>query len=184
MPPPTDPNPPPQLQPPPDYTLHKSTPPVQAYINLRTSAGLSPVTRPQASAVAGGTWYGVYITCPSPSRLTPDPAEGEGDTHPQAQGEVVAMGRIISDGGWYFHIVDMAVSPAHQRRGLGRCVLGNLLERIRECAPEGRPVVNLFADPPGRRLYEGFGFLGVTGVGKGEDGEGIGEVGMVLPRVR
>jgi len=33
------------------------------------------------------------------------------------------MGRVIGDGGWYFHIVDMAVLPEHQRRGLGDAVL-------------------------------------------------------------
>jgi hypothetical protein len=28
------------------------------------------------------------------------------------------MGRVIGDGGWYFHVVDMAVLPEHQRRDL------------------------------------------------------------------
>ncbi|WP_370260313.1 hypothetical protein [Cryobacterium sp. TMT3-29-2] len=30
------------------------------------------------------------------------------------------MGRIIGDGGWYFHIADMATLPEFQGRGLGR----------------------------------------------------------------
>ena len=45
------------------------------------------------------------------------------------------MGRIIGDGGWYFHVADMATLPDHQRRGLGVLVLSTLLERIAEHAP-------------------------------------------------
>jgi GNAT superfamily N-acetyltransferase len=60
------------------------------------------------------------------------------------------MGRLLGDGGWYFHVVDMAVLPAHQRRGLGDAILGALLGRVREVAPPGA-YVNLLADPPGRR---------------------------------
>lgn len=64
----------------------------------------------------------------------------------------VAMGRVIGDGGWYFHIVDIAVLPEHQRRGLGDLVLSWLLARIRETAP-ANPYISLLADEPGRRLY-------------------------------
>lgn len=41
------------------------------------------------------------------------------------------MGRVIGDGGWYFHIIDMAVLPEHQHRGLGNAILTWLLDRIR-----------------------------------------------------
>ena len=69
------------------------------------------------------------------------------------------MGRIIGDGGWYFHIADMAVLPDHQRKGLGDVVLKRLLEEIRVRAADGEPYVTLFADGPGRRLYAKNGFL-------------------------
>lgn len=68
------------------------------------------------------------------------------------------MGRVIGDGGWYFHVVDMAVLPDHQRRGLGDRVLTHLLDTIRRDAPPGAQV-SLLADPPGRRLYERHGFV-------------------------
>jgi GNAT superfamily N-acetyltransferase len=67
------------------------------------------------------------------------------------------MGRLIGDGGWYFHVVDMAVLPDHQRRGLGHRVLTRLLDLIRQHAPPGA-YVSLMADPPGRALYAGHGF--------------------------
>jgi len=67
-------------------------------------------------------------------------------------------GGVIGDGGWYFHVVDMAVLPEHQRSGLGSAVLTYLLEQIRQRAPRGA-YVSLLADPPGRRLYARKGFV-------------------------
>lgn len=72
------------------------------------------------------------------------------------------MGRIIGDGGWYFHIADMAVLPEHQRKGLGDVVLKELLAYIRKHAPTGEgehPYVTLLADVPGRKLYAKNGFV-------------------------
>jgi len=79
------------------------------------------------------------------------------------------MGRAIGDGGWYFHIADMATLPAHQKRGLGSMVLNALLAQIRAAAP-GEAFVSLMADPPGRPLYSRYGFA--------EDREG--SMGMSL----
>ena len=67
------------------------------------------------------------------------------------------MGRVIGDGGCFFQVVDMAVVPEHQRRGIGDAVLTHLLDRIRDAAPPGA-YVSLLADPPGRRLYAKHGF--------------------------
>lgn len=75
-----------------------------------------------------------------------------------AEDRPVAMGRVLGDGGWYFHVADMAVLPEHQRRGLGGAVLDYLLEQIRARAPGGA-LVTLFADPPGRPLYARHGFV-------------------------
>jgi GNAT superfamily N-acetyltransferase len=68
------------------------------------------------------------------------------------------MGRVIGDGGWCFHISDMAVLPEHQRLGIGDVILTVLLDRIRTVAPPGA-FVNLLADPPGRALYQRHGFF-------------------------
>jgi GNAT superfamily N-acetyltransferase len=108
------------------------------YVRLRFETGLSARRIDQAEAGLKGGWYAVHVVN--------DPA-----------GSTVGMGRVIGDGGTYFHIIDMAVLPAHQRKGLGDLILGALIQRIRKCAPQGA-YVNLVADPPGVSLYRRHGF--------------------------
>ena len=120
------------------YELVHSAPSVEDYLALRRQAGLTPKSRDQAAAGLPGGWAARHVV------------------H-TATGETVGMGRVLSDGGWCFLVVDMAVLPAHQRRGLGDAVLGSLLEQIRDQAP-AEADVTLFADPPGRRLYARHGF--------------------------
>ncbi|MDN6400250.1 MAG: GNAT family N-acetyltransferase [Brachybacterium sp.] len=69
-----------------------------------------------------------------------------------------AMGRVIGDGTWYFHLADIATDPVHQRRGLGRAVLEALVARIDAAAPP-HPCIALLADPPGQPLHR---LLGVV----------------------
>jgi ribosomal protein S18 acetylase RimI-like enzyme len=120
------------------YRLLDGPPTVGDYLGLRREAGLSPKTTAQAVAALPGSWYACHV-------------------RHDATGVATGMGRIIGDGGWYFHVVDLAVLPEHQRRGIGDAMLAALLDRIRRDAPAGA-YVNLLADPPGRRLYSRHGF--------------------------
>lgn len=122
----------------PGYRLVMAPPAVHDYLSLRQQTGLSPKTEEQARVALPGSWAACHVI-------------------DDAGGDVVGMGRLLGDGGWYFHVVDMAVLPEHQRRGLGDAVLTALLGRVRDVAPPGA-YVNLLADPPGRRLYERHGF--------------------------
>ena len=122
----------------PGYRVVPGPPSVADYLRLRTESGLSPKTAEQAAAALPGSWAAVHVVASD-------------------SGEVVGMGRLLGDGGWYFHVVDMAVLPAHQRRGIGDVVLTALLDRVRSSAPPGA-YVNLLADPPGRALYARHGF--------------------------
>jgi ribosomal protein S18 acetylase RimI-like enzyme len=122
----------------PGYRLVDGPPAVIDYLALRQRSGLSPRRDDQAAVAVRGSWAAVHIR-----------HDGSGST--------VGMGRVIGDGGWYFHIVDVAVLPEHQRRGLGDAILTALLNAIRTHAPAGA-YVNLLADAPGRRLYQRHGF--------------------------
>ena len=120
------------------YRLEMAPPPVADYLRLRQEAGLATKTVEQAAAGVANAWAACHVV-------------------EETTGEIVGMGRVIGDGGWYFHVIDMAVLPAHQRRGIGDAVLVALLDRIRADAPPGA-WVTLLADPPGRRLYARHGF--------------------------
>ena len=120
------------------YQLSMSAPRVEDYVRLRQVSGLTPRSREQARLAIPGSWAICHVV-------------------EIASGQTVAMGRVIGDGGWYFHVVDMAVQPEHQRRGLGDRMLTELLRDIGSRAPAGA-FVSLMADPPGRRLYARHGF--------------------------
>lgn len=68
------------------------------------------------------------------------------------------MGRLIGDGGCFFLIVDIAVSPAHRGRGLAKRIMSALMEHVDSALPKSA-FVSLFADVPANRLYEQFGFV-------------------------
>ncbi|EEH21147.1 hypothetical protein PABG_03378 [Paracoccidioides brasiliensis Pb03] len=122
----------------PDYHLRDGYPNIPEYLGLRRTPNLSHKTEEQAILALPGSWFGCCVV------------------HTETN-TTVGMGRIVGDGGWYFHIVDMVVAAEHQRKGLGDVVLARLLERIREVAPPGA-WVSLLADPPGRKLYAKHGF--------------------------
>ncbi|KAK3331182.1 putative GNAT family N-acetyltransferase [Apodospora peruviana] len=166
----SSPAPPPRTIPPaptlpPQYTFRSDKlPSVPEYRHLRAASGLTPMTEAQSRIVPSGTWYGCHVT------YNPTADDDEG---PQSNsGKAIAMGRIVSDGAWYFVIADMAVLPDHQRKGLGDAILKHLLAYIKANAPEGDPYVNLLADPPGRKLYARNGFVEAAPK----------EVGMCLPK--
>ncbi|MDR7385737.1 GNAT family N-acetyltransferase [Promicromonospora iranensis] len=123
------------------YRLVDEPPSLDEYLDLRRSSGLSPKSPEQGALALTGSWYFCHV------RSDADRA--------------VAMGRIIGDGGWYFHVADVATLPEFQRQGLGRMVMDRLLDEIRAKAPAD-PYVTLVADPPGRRLYESLGFVDVA----------------------
>jgi ribosomal protein S18 acetylase RimI-like enzyme len=123
----------------PGYRLISGPPSTADYLALRLRSGLSPKTEAQATPALRGSWCAYHVV------------------HEES-GATVGMGRVISDGGWYFHIIDVAVLPEHQRKGLGDLLMGAIMERIRKEAGPGA-YVNLLADPPGRSLYRKHGFF-------------------------
>lgn len=121
------------------YTLGDGPPPPEVAMDLRQRSGLSPKTLEQCTLAMAGSWAAAHVV-------------------EDASGETVGMGRVIGDGGWYFHIADMAVFPEHQRQGIGDAILVRLIARIAAVAPPDA-YITLMADPPGRRLYERHGFV-------------------------
>jgi GNAT superfamily N-acetyltransferase len=123
------------------YILVPQPPPVDDYRRLRDETGLHPKNEAQASAAVAGSWAFCHIQ----------------DT----RGQVVAMGRVIGDGGWYFHLADIITLPLHQRHGLGRRVVNWLLDQIDTRAPKGA-YVSLTTSTAGHALFDQVGFQDVT----------------------
>ena len=119
-----------------DYTIHVGTPAKEDYLGLRIRAGLTPKTAEGAAAGLPNTVFAVVI---------------------RKDGEAVGMGRVVGDGGLFFQVVDIAVLPEHQGRGLGKAIVGALVDHLRATAPEGAHV-SLMADGEAHRLYAQFGF--------------------------
>ena len=109
-----------------EYTVIEKVPSAEAFCHLRVAAGMSP--RPLEGARAGlpHSCYGVHILW----QETP-----------------IAMGRIVGDGAINFDIVDVAVDPAHQGKGLGRLVMEKLVAWLDANAFDGA-YVTLVADVP------------------------------------
>lgn len=122
-----------------DYALTAETPTLEDYLRLRIVSGLTP--KSEAAAIAGlpGTWFAVVV---------------------RHGGRVVAMGRIIGDGGLFFQICDMAVEPDHQGRGLGQAIMMALMDKLR--ADARGAYVSLIADGEANRLYARHGFAPTT----------------------
>ena len=67
--------------------------------------------------------------------------------------ELIGFGRTIDDGQFYATVVDVVVSPAHQRKGVGRAIVEDLQSRLQSFL-----VVTLIAAPDVQPFYEKLGW--------------------------
>jgi len=79
------------------------------------------------------------------------------------QNETVGMGRIIGDGSIYFYIQDIAVSPNHQKKGLGDMIMKTLMEYLKSHAPD-KAFVGLFANQGTQKFYNKYGIQAYQGM--------------------
>ena len=70
--------------------------------------------------------------------------------------EPVGIGRVVGDGGCFFEIVDIAVLPEHQKRGVGQLIMDAVMAYLLEHAPSSA-YVSLMADHGTPTFYERFG---------------------------
>ena len=120
-----------------EYSTVSRSPTVEEYIHLRAIAGLSAFSEDAARIGLRGTIYSVVIS---------------------HEDVAIGMGRLIGDGGCFFQIVDIAVHPEHQGRGLGRAIMEAIMAYVSQELPNSA-YVSLIADVPANKLYEKFGFV-------------------------
>ena len=68
-------------------------------------------------------------------------------------GKLVAAGRVLSDGVDVAYLCDVALLPSHQRQGLGKRIVSDLLDRVRD-----HKKVILYAAPGKENFYAALGF--------------------------
>lgn len=104
------------------YKVIHTTPSVSVYRDLRVKSGLS--AKSEAASIAGlpNSLFSVQIILESDSN---------GDSV-----AVVGMGRVIGDGGCFYQVVDIAVDPAHQGKGLGKLLVKEIKKWLDANVPE------------------------------------------------
>ncbi len=116
------------------FRLIKRVAPLDDFLHLRQITGLTPRSRSAAEKGLPLSLFGVHIL------------DGE---------KVIAMGRVVGDGALNFELVDIAVDPEYQGRGLGSAIMENIMAYLDIEAPKGA-YITLMADVPA--LYLKFGF--------------------------
>lgn len=111
-----------------------SAPEATEYSELRQKAGLSAKSLQAAEIGLANSLYAVHI---------------------RIEEKLAAMGRVVGDGACFFQIVDIAVAPEHQGRGLGKVIMERIESYLNHATVEGS-YVSLIADQP--EFYRKLGY--------------------------
>ena len=120
------------------YLLKKEIPSVADYIAIRLAAGLSRKSEEAARIGLGNSLFGVVV-------------------YHGATAEPVGIGRVIGDGGCFFEVTDIAVLPAHQKKGVGDMIMKAIMGYLHTNAPK-TAYVSLMADHGTPHFYKRYGF--------------------------
>lgn len=112
----------------------ESAPSAEDYLELRNKAGLSAKSIEAAKIGLPNSLYAVQF---------------------RIDGNLIAMGRVIGDGACFFEIVDIAVNPEHQGKGLGKAVMRHIEKYLERASYKGS-YVSMIADEPA--FYEKLGY--------------------------
>lgn len=118
------------------YVLKKQTPSVADYIAIRLAAGLSRKSEEAATIGLANSLFGVVVYHGS---------------------EPIGIGRVIGDGGCFFEVTDIAVLPAHQKKGVGDLIMKAIMDYLHTHAPK-TAYVSLIADHGTPHFYRRYGF--------------------------
>lgn len=118
------------------YEVRAQVPAVDDYIRIRLAAGLSRKTLEAATVGLKNSLFAVTVF---------------------HENEPIGIGRVVGDGGCFFEIVDIAVRPEHQKKGVGRLIMDAVMSYLHANAPSSA-YVSLMADHGTPEFYERFGF--------------------------
>lgn len=111
-------------------------PEINEFQQLRLDCGLSAKSDEAAAAGLPKSLFSTTIRC---------------------ENRLIAMGRVVGDGGCNFEVVDIAVHPEFQRRGIAQQIMAAIMNYLEDNAPDSA-YVSLIADHHSPVLYSKFGF--------------------------
>ncbi|MCM3410463.1 GNAT family N-acetyltransferase [Metabacillus litoralis] len=114
-------------------------PSFEQFVSLHEASGLikskkGTYTREQLYQAAENSWYHISI---------------------YDQEQLIAFGRMISDGVYQALICDVMVNPSYQKQGLGKKIIEALLQK---CKDSGIQSVQLFSAKGKQQFYKKLGF--------------------------
>ncbi|EFM10677.1 GCN5-related N-acetyltransferase [Paenibacillus curdlanolyticus YK9] len=120
------------------YEIIERPPTVDEHKSLWDAVGWGKLDTEMSEQSLANSVYGAVVVC---------------------DGKVVGMGRIVGDGAMYFYIQDVAVLPEHQKQGIGKMIVDQLLAFIKKRKyKNGIAFVGLFASHGNDKFYEQYGF--------------------------
>lgn len=120
-----------------EFELKKINPTLEEYKSLRSVVGWQLV---DDKSIAKGLDSSTYSVVAKSGNIT------------------IGMGRIVGDGGMFSLLVDIIVAPDYQGQGVGKTIVQNIMDWIKDNCAEGSTVW-LFAAAGREGFYEKFGFI-------------------------
>ncbi|MBO1514407.1 GNAT family N-acetyltransferase [Metabacillus bambusae] len=119
--------------------ISDNLPTFEQFVNLHEASGLIKskkgcYTREQLYQAANNSWYHISI---------------------YDQDQLIAFGRMISDGVYQALICDVMVDPSYQKQGLGKQIIEELLSK---CKESGIQSIQLFSAKGKQHFYKKLGF--------------------------
>ncbi len=116
--------------------VRRENPTAQEYLSLRSQAGMTFRSTEASKQALSRSLFSVCLR--------------------DEKNKLIGMGRVVGDQGSHVQVVDIAVHPDHQKKGLSHLIMKEIMSFIEnevdECA-----FVNLFADVD--FLYQKYGFV-------------------------
>ncbi len=119
-----------------EFDLVERAPTVPEYRRLRETAGWGEMTDEGLATGLSSSLYACVVL---------------------HEGEAVACGRVVGDGGMYFYVQDVIVVPEYHGRGLGAQIMGGVMGYLQRVARPGA-FVGLMAARDAEGFYERYGF--------------------------
>ena len=118
------------------YVLVERAPTVEEYHKLREAVGFRSLD-PEATEI--GLRNSLFSVCVI------------------FENKVIGCGRVVGDGGIYFYIQDMIVLPEFQGKGIGKRIMGAIMDYLKAHA-HPNAFVGLMAAKGVSKFYERYGF--------------------------